>query len=155
MNELDEVQRLIRLKRYETPGEDYFESFAERFKERQRSEMLRRSAHSLLFERLSMWFEEGGGAKSLIPAGAVAAAAAVAAGLFWLQPKAEGEPTVASAPAPEVPGDAVVEKEDAFELQLPRTDERIAGLPGGATRDRGFGLVPVGSPGARGGFREL
>lgn len=152
MNDPDDVQRLIRLKRYETPGEDYFESFAERFKERQRSEMLRSSAHSLLLERFMMWFEEGGGARSLVPAGAVAAVA-VGAGLFWLQPRGEGEPSVVAVPSAERPADPAAE--ESFELELPKVDEHIAGLPGGASRDLGFGLVPVGSSGTRGRFREL
>jgi hypothetical protein len=37
----DWAGRLIRLKRYETPGEVYFENFMDEFRERQRSEALR------------------------------------------------------------------------------------------------------------------
>lgn len=81
MSDLDDVQRLIRLKRFETPGEEYYESFVDRFKERQRSEMLRSTARGLLFERIAMWFEESGGARRFVPAGAVAAAA-VGAGVY-------------------------------------------------------------------------
>jgi hypothetical protein len=80
MKDTDDVQKLIRLKRYETPGEEYFEKFAEEFKDRQRSEMLQRSSRSILAERVSLWFDELHGSKWLIPTGA--AAAAIGAGIF-------------------------------------------------------------------------
>lgn len=54
MKDSEDVQRLIRLKRYETPGDEYFESFLEQFKERQRSEMLHRSARGLLLEQAGL-----------------------------------------------------------------------------------------------------
>ena len=40
----NETDKLLRLKKYETPGEDYFAEFAENFKERQRSELLKQSS---------------------------------------------------------------------------------------------------------------
>ena len=85
MKDSDDVQRLIRLKRYETPGEEYFQQFAEDFKERQRAELLQQSSRTLLAERVSLWFEEMGSAKWLVPTGA---AAAVGAGLFFAIPGA-------------------------------------------------------------------
>lgn len=57
MTEFQDIQRLIRLKRFETPGEDFVEDFVSQFRERQRSEMLRQSARGLLWERVSMYFE--------------------------------------------------------------------------------------------------
>jgi hypothetical protein len=53
MSEFEDIQRLIRLKRYETPGEDFVEDFVTQFHQRQRSEMLRQSARGLLWERLA------------------------------------------------------------------------------------------------------
>lgn len=52
MNEFENLQRLMRLKRHERPAEDFVEDFLSRFKERQRAELLRQSARGLLWERL-------------------------------------------------------------------------------------------------------
>jgi hypothetical protein len=57
MTEFQEIQRLIRLKRFETPGEDFVEDFVSQFRERQRSELLRQSARGLLWERVNTYFE--------------------------------------------------------------------------------------------------
>ena len=57
MTEFQDIQRLIRLKRFETPGEDFVEDFVSQFRERQRSEMLRQSARGLLWERVTTYFE--------------------------------------------------------------------------------------------------
>jgi hypothetical protein len=171
-NEFEEVQRLIRLKRFESPGEEYYQSFAERFKERQRSELLRRSARSILLERLAMWFEEGGGLPRLVPAGAIAAAA-VGFGTYWLLPggaPVAESPILASADgaAASLPGTAQsaplsaraldeisLDSAEAFELSLPRVETgpdpvRPSALDGGS--GFGFSFLPVGS---KGGLREL
>lgn len=57
MSDFDNLQRIIRLKRYETPGEDFVEDFVARFHQRQRSEMLRQSARGLLWERVTTFWE--------------------------------------------------------------------------------------------------
>jgi hypothetical protein len=57
MTEFQDIQRLIRLKRFETPGEDFVEDFVNQFRERQRSELLRQSARGLLWERMNTYFE--------------------------------------------------------------------------------------------------
>ena len=51
-----DIQKLLRLKRYEHPEEGYYEEFLTQFQNRQRSELLQRSAHSLFFERLATFF---------------------------------------------------------------------------------------------------
>ena len=56
MKDSEDAQRLIRLKRYESPGDEYFRNFLESFKDRQRAELLRRSSRSILAERVAMWF---------------------------------------------------------------------------------------------------
>ena len=56
---LSEVQKLIRLKRYEEPprGYDaYCEDFLFEFQQRQRVEMLRRSPFSIWLEKVASWF---------------------------------------------------------------------------------------------------
>lgn len=58
MIEIDEIQKLIRLKRYEHPPEGFVDDFMSAFKDRQRSEMLHRSARGLLWERMTSYFSE-------------------------------------------------------------------------------------------------
>lgn len=52
-----QAAKLIGLKRYETPGEEYFERFLKDFQERQRSELLRLSVDTLLRDRFSAWVD--------------------------------------------------------------------------------------------------
>jgi hypothetical protein len=58
MSEFEDIQRLIRLKRYETPSEDFVEDFLAQFHQRQRSELLRHSARGLLWERVATYFDD-------------------------------------------------------------------------------------------------
>ncbi|MFV1995674.1 MAG: hypothetical protein ACC661_09575, partial [Verrucomicrobiales bacterium] len=55
MKESDEVHKLIRLKRYEKPHDGYFEQFLTEFHGRQRSELLKRSAHGIFCERVATY----------------------------------------------------------------------------------------------------
>jgi hypothetical protein len=52
MDDLTDVQRLLRLKRYEAPPAEYFEDFLSDFQERQRAEMLKRPLWRLALDRL-------------------------------------------------------------------------------------------------------
>lgn len=159
MNDSDDVQRLIRLKRYESPGDAYYQSFMEDFKERQRSEMLKQSARGLLFERISMWFEESGGVRRLVPAGAFAAAA-VGAGLYFAT-AGSGDataPGIAGVPADASPASTAryftsptAGEDSPIELQLPARSKRVPGV----SEDHlsaAPGILPAG---ARGYLREL
>jgi len=58
MSESDETNPLIRLKRYEQPPAEFVEEFVLSFQDRQRSELLRQSARSLLWERITTYFDE-------------------------------------------------------------------------------------------------
>lgn len=58
MNEFENIQRLLRLKQYEKPAEDFVEDFVTQFRERQRAELLRQSARSLLWERMNTFFSD-------------------------------------------------------------------------------------------------
>jgi hypothetical protein len=53
-SEHQDLQKLLQLKRYETPGEHFVEDFIQDFHHRQRTEMLNHSARSLLWERVSV-----------------------------------------------------------------------------------------------------
>lgn len=94
MNEdFDDIQRLIRLKRHESPGEGYTEDFLARFQQRQREELLRKSSLELLIERISTRFEA-----LLSPRWALAgAAAAVCVVGIWVysNPSSAGAGSVA------------------------------------------------------------
>lgn len=77
-----EVHKLLKLKRHETPGQDYFERFLDEFRDRQRAEMLKRPALSILWERIVGAFPEfhvprlayaGVGAVALLLSGAILA----------------------------------------------------------------------------------
>ena len=73
----DQIQKLISLKRYETPRDGYFEDFLEEFQQRQRQELLKKSSLSLLSERVGTWFRELGSIKWVAGAGAAYAALTV------------------------------------------------------------------------------
>lgn len=51
-DDFDDLQRLLRLKRYEAPPADYFEDFLHDFHRRQRAELLRRPLWRLALDRL-------------------------------------------------------------------------------------------------------
>ena len=72
--QISQVQKLIRLKRYETPRDGYFEDFLEEFQQRQRQELLKKSSISLLSERVSTWLRELGSIKWVAGAGVAYAA---------------------------------------------------------------------------------
>jgi len=70
-SDLSDVQKLLRLKRYERPPEGYYEDFLLEFQHRQRAEMLRRSAFSLWTERVANWFWGFGSSKWVVGGAAV------------------------------------------------------------------------------------
>lgn len=57
MSELSDIQKLIRLKRYEQPPEGYFDDFLFEFQRRQRAEMLKRPLWQIVWERANLWLE--------------------------------------------------------------------------------------------------
>lgn len=92
----NELQDLIKLKRYEQPEEGYFDDFLVEFKERQRSEMLKTSARGLLVERVKAWFDFSSGSNKLVfGAGAACAACAVFAMTLHFLPKIQHQQQVA------------------------------------------------------------
>lgn len=53
-----DIQKLLRLKRYEQPSPDYFEKFLRDFHHRQRAELLRQPVWKIAFERVEAFFSE-------------------------------------------------------------------------------------------------
>jgi hypothetical protein len=156
MNDSDDVQRLIRLKRYESPSDEYYRSFMDEFKERQRSEMLKQSARGLLFERITMWFEESGGAKRFVPVGALAVAT-IGAGIYFANAgSSDALPGSIAGKGEALPAGAyfvspTIDEDTPIELQLPERSGRVPGVPG----DRISAAPGVFPAGARGSLREL
>ncbi|HCN77979.1 MAG TPA: hypothetical protein DIT13_12400 [Verrucomicrobiales bacterium] len=103
MNEFENIQSLIRLKRHETPPEDFVEDFLARFKERQRAELLRQSARGLLWERISTFMDDMFSPR-WTTAAATAAVAVIAAwgALSLVNGGGGGHAELAIAPLPEV-----------------------------------------------------
>lgn len=153
MSDPEDVQRLIRLKRFETPGEGYTETFLENFKDRQRSEMLRASSRDLLFERVAMWWSESG-APRYVPVGAFAACA-LGAGIYWISAGKEDAAALPSANVaavtemPPASTDDPGKVEEVIRLKLPQTAAKAPALNPRSTPDN---LMTVG---AKGRYREL
>lgn len=53
-----DVHKLLRLKRYEMPSQDYFERFLDEFHHRQRADLIARPTLSLLWERVMNAFPD-------------------------------------------------------------------------------------------------
>lgn len=52
MSEETQIQKLLRLKRYEQPPEGYYEDFLREFQQRQRAEVLKSSVWEIIWDRL-------------------------------------------------------------------------------------------------------
>ena len=79
---------LLRLKRHETPGDDYFDRLLPRFHARQRAEMLRGSSLRLFAERFGVFLDTLAGGR-WVAGGLAAYAAILIAAIFVLQWSAE------------------------------------------------------------------
>jgi hypothetical protein len=103
MTENQQLQALLRLKRYEQPPSGYYEKLLRDVHRRQRSELLRRPLWSIAMERVQTFFSEHS-MGNVSYAGAMAAVAV--AGLFAIQMASKpvtGGTTVASAKLVTVP----------------------------------------------------
>lgn len=89
-NEHSQLQQLLRLKRHETPADDFVENFVTSFHERQRAELLRQSARGLLWERVGTYWKNLAAPKWSY---AAAAALALAAATWWLLPETQNVPS--------------------------------------------------------------
>lgn len=77
----EDLEKLLHLKRYEHPPEGFYERFLDDLHDRQRVEIMQRSAWSLFWDRVETWFWGVGSRKRVYLAGA--AYAAVMIGLFF------------------------------------------------------------------------
>ncbi|MDF1756071.1 MAG: hypothetical protein P1U89_25010 [Verrucomicrobiales bacterium] len=142
MSDNEKLQKLLRLKNYETPGEEYFDDFLDQLKKRQRQDALKQSALVLLKERVVEWYRELGSAKWAVPAGSFAALAVT---LFTLGGKMSEEELSLSVQ----PEDAKTPKSEPqlIELQLPSNTNSPRSMPS----QGGSSVLPA----AFGGYREL
>ncbi len=76
MSDTDPLQRLLRLKRYESPGTEYFDRFLGELRDRQRRDGLSGSSLVLVRDRTEQWVQSLGPQKWAIPAGSLAAVVA-------------------------------------------------------------------------------
>ena len=88
--ELPEIQELLAMRRQSVPGDEYFEEFLSDFHHRQRQDLMKRSARSLLMERVGVWLRELEGAKWVCCAG-TAYALVIVALLTWPKGSTEKE----------------------------------------------------------------
>lgn len=58
MSDNNDIQKLLRLKRFEQPPPQYFEKFLEEFQRRQRSELLRQPLWQIACDRFQAFFSE-------------------------------------------------------------------------------------------------
>jgi len=140
MNDTEKLQKLLRLKNYENPGDEYFENFLGELKQRQREDALKQSALGLLKERVTEWYRELGSMRWAIPAGSCAA---LLTGFFALSGTSLTENEPASANFEKNGSETRI-----FELRIPRNEADVTGNPP---------LAPQGSlmPTNFGGYREL
>ncbi|MGV3660110.1 MAG: hypothetical protein ACO1TE_07990 [Prosthecobacter sp.] len=122
MSDFENIQKLIRLKRFENPGEGFTEEFLKEFHQRQRAEMLKQSSIDLLVERVLTWWNH-----LTVPKWSLATAmAAVCAGSFFLlggtatnsAPEVAKAPPTLSPTIPLVPDKPFVPKLDLSELEM-------------------------------------
>lgn len=119
MSEFEDIQRLIRLKRFEQPEEGFTEKFLQQFHQRQRAEMLQQSSLELLRERVATWWSN-----LLVPKwGMVAAAACVCAMSLWLLSHPAEKAAVELTAAPVVPEKPFIPKLDLSDIPLARLAE--------------------------------
>jgi len=120
MNEFEDIQRLIRLKRFEQPEEGFTENFLKQFHQRQREDMLKKSSVELFMERAATWW-----AHLLVPKWSLAAATlTVCAVSIWLLSRPAGNPGAALTVVPTVPEKPFVPKLDLSDLPLARMAEK-------------------------------
>ena len=119
MSENENLQKLLRLKKYETPGDEYFDDFLEGLKERQREDALKLSATGLLKERITQWYQDLGSEKWAVPAGSVAA---VMIAFFAFGGNNGREKKISV--------DKNKKGPETFEIQIPKIDQFSPALPG-------------------------
>jgi hypothetical protein len=98
MDEFEKIQKIIRLKRHEMPPEDFVEDFLQTFREKQRTELMKRSVWSLAKERIEMFMDELLVPKWALAFGVIALAAVMAWTLLPSAYRSTGDSNEASSP---------------------------------------------------------
>lgn len=129
-----EIQRLLRLKRYEKPPEDYFENFLREFHERQRAEILKRSLWRIAMDRLEVLFSDFGVGR---PAYAMASVAVLVSAGFAVN-------EILETPESSVPRVAEV----SVQPTIPRQTDSL-NLDGRISSPQEMARLPVSQTGAR------
>jgi len=119
MSEFEDIQRLIRLKRFEKPEENFTENFLREFHQRQRAEMLQQSAVGLLLERAATWWSH-----LLVPKWGVAAAVAIGIMGVWIGTADRNHSVVTAPVVPVVEEKPFVPKMDLSELPMAQISDR-------------------------------
>jgi len=137
MSDNDEkLKKLLQLKNYETPGQEYFDGFLDDFKQQQKRESARLTKTELVKEKVGMWLDELGPAKWAVPAGSMAALA-----LTFLVLGNREQPIVESTPKVDQ-SDQSKSEPKVMELQLPKPTPSSAG-PASKAAAKPDGMVPV------------
>lgn len=121
MSEFEDIQRLIRLKRFEQPGEGFTEDFLRQFHQRQRAEMLKQSSLELFLERVNTWWNHLTAPKWGL---AAAALGVCATGIWLISGTKTTEVTAVPISVPAVPEKPFVSKMDLSELPMANISER-------------------------------
>ncbi|WP_395752117.1 hypothetical protein [Prosthecobacter sp.] len=125
MNEFENIQRLIRLKRYEQPEEGFTENFLQQFHERQRAELLKQSSLELLTERFSTWWSH-----LLVPKWSLATAAlAICSVCAWMLSRPGETSGAAITESPTAPEKPFVSKMDLSGIPLAREQSKDKAVP--------------------------
>jgi len=139
MSDEEKLHELLKLKRYETPGEEYFKRFGEEFSRRQKTAAKpNRSAMALAWERSREWGRDWGAARWAIPAGVFAAA------VFSLVVLRGWESYISY----HRPG-AAEARSQRFEVHLPKSDEVDSLAPDSQKKKPSSRVLPAGFQGEK------
>lgn len=130
----DKLHKLLQLKNYETPGDEYFDNFLDDFKKQQKLAASKQTKSDLVKERFSMWLEDLGPSKWAVPAGSMAALALTV--FVWGN---RDRPIVDSKP-PLNQLDPSKSETQIIELQLPKPESAPIPKPGVSKPDS---VLPV------------
>ena len=123
MSEHDDLEKLLRIKKYETPGEEYFENFVSEFRARRDRESLHNpTSFSLMKRRTADWFDDLGPAKWAVPAGSFAT---VLVAFFAIQ-SASREKQISDNKPPVESNKESNPTNPVFELQIPTAPDGAA-----------------------------
>jgi hypothetical protein len=98
-----EIQRLLRLKRYEQPPPEYFDDFLREFQRRQRAEILREPLWKIALDRVGGFFTDHSRYRPVFGAAAFAAVAVAGwiSSPYFAAPRDTSPQVAAAAPAPQ------------------------------------------------------